>query len=146
MQSNTSILERIQNIAGTTDGGSPTLNSGTLPVLFTEFETAQKHSAQCGAILDTIKSDDGAAILLTAVAGAKQKYDSTLLGLQQKIAKQAETGFDDVDRHAFVNLDKETQAELKTVIASDDILREAQAMIAAKSQTVQQSNYSPYSP
>jgi len=146
MQSNTFVLEQLQNIAGTTDGGSPTLNSSTLPVLFAEFETAQKHSAQCGAILDTIKNDDGAAILLTAVAGAKQKYDSTLTGLQQKIAKQTEAGFDDVDRHAFVNLDVETQAELKTVIASDDILREAQAMIAAKSQTMQQSNYSTYSP
>ena len=138
MQSNTSVLELIQNIAGTTDGGTPTLNGGTLPVLFSEYQTAHRISDKCSEIVYSVRDMDGASTLVTAVSGAMQKYDNTLSGLKQKIAKQAAEGFDDADRHAFATLDQNSKDELLSIVVDDPILHETIKIDAAKSQTVQQ--------
>ena len=138
MQANLSVIEQLQATAGTTGCDHPILNSGTLPVLLSEYQTAHRISDKCGEIVDSVRDMEGASMLLSAVAGVRQKSDDTISRQQQKISKEVSSGLDDADRRAFFALDHETQCALAPVVSGDDILREGLKMTVAKSQTVQQ--------
>jgi len=142
MYTNLFTLELLQALGGTTDnttGGGNSIFNSSLPILLSEFQVTKRISDKCGEIIDSTKDMDGASILLSAVAGVKQKSDDALFRQRQKISKEAEDGFDDAGRQTFLALDKNTQDELLPIIAGDTILQQARAINVAKSQIGQQS-------
>jgi len=109
---------------GTVGYDVSTFNS-SLPFLFSEFQKAKKVSDRCSEIVDSVKDEEGGAVLVTAVSEAKRKCDENLFSLKQKIAKEIDDGIEFSDRQVFFSLDRETQDALKLIVASDTVLREA---------------------
>ena len=76
-------------------------------------------------------------MLLSAVAGVRQKSEDAISRQLQKISKEVSSGLEDVDRCAFFALDQETKRALAPIVCEDYVLREGLKMMAAKSQTGQ---------
>jgi len=137
MQANLTVLEILQNIAGTPDTGNSIFNNGTLPVLLQEFQKTRRVAGVCDAIMDTVRDLEGTSALTGAISDMRQKCDDDMLDLQQRICKEAADDFGDAGRYTFFRLDEGTQAALTPIVAGDYCLREALKMKAAQSQTGQ---------
>jgi hypothetical protein len=129
MQMNIPTFNSFQTLAnsasdGTRSAGNAIFNSGsgTLPFLFTEFQKFKYVSDKCSTIIDSIRSENGTAELVSAVFDAKRKYDDDLSDIKLKISKAAADGLDHGDRRVFLSLDKKAQAELIPMVAGDDAL------------------------
>ena len=125
-----SFFESLGKSNGQTSGH--TVYNSSLPFLFAEFQKIKKVSDKCNEIMGSIACEEGASILVSAVSEAKRKYDEDLFGLKQKISKEVEDGLDFADRYRFLALEKETQHELRGLVADDAIMREAQKYMAAR--------------